>query len=433
MAHPSADATPPLPFSLPTLVPSRAEHVSVQRLRQPTTAAQDIDISLVARTSSSPLETASLNEQAIPRVSPPSAVTDNHTESFRVELPAHIPSTCNTVEPSPCAPAPEPRDLEGYDSVSAPNYHLLPSPCPPTSTPPPLPPSPPATQFPLSQDRDVIRQQSVGRFLYPSSPVPPNVTPPPSPPVANPYISSSIRQQSNGEIINLSSPMLPSATPVPLPPSPPVVNPSNVPLTRPYIACSPNQTTLHHLPEHTDMQTSHLLTRDDAIGSLQRTGSASIEPAVLLSPLHLSTNLALGPRPSTPSDLSCSFSKLERLFPNGKPGGTIWYECKSMGSCDKTSQQHFRLLRQCGEQGHMFLHRRWEGDDGEFWLMDGYWKLAIEGCQHPCIRGRRLHIRASGEPSWLTSGSYSVHKSRIARRIGGGTRSVSVVRIFLSI
>lgn len=360
------------------------------------------------------------------------AVPSPHTLSlFSAELNAHHTFSRRIVRPSPQALSLGPRDPDRLQVMPRPDDHLALSPCPPTSTPPPLPRSPPPqrysiyvappTYIPLFRDHDT--QPVMQQFSETLSPAPPDVTPPPLP-LLSPLMGDPLPDF--GLLLPSSEPM-PSLSPITNPPS-----------THPHMAFGSNQRTFHNLPEQAVVPSSCLLTRADLPGHFQQSNIVSIDhdSAFHLSPLNISTALSPAPLLSTPPDssTSCSFSKTERPFTHGKPGSTVWYECKSMGSCAKTSQQHLELLRSCvaAELGYMFRHQRWEDDDGVFWLLIGNgWNAAIEGCHHPVFRGRRLHIRGSGEPSWLTSGSYAVHKSRTMRRMGGGTRSVSVVCFLL--
>ena len=138
----------------------------------------------------------------------------------------------------------------------------------------------------------------------------------------------------------------------------------------------------------------------------------------LLSPMSPLTALPspLHGSPSRPSPMS--ITRVERRFNGTSQGSTVWYES------EPSSPSQFPPPRFTASRGELY---RYKDADGQlnFWVMDGVWKTVGEGSSHPTIQGRRLHIRPSGEPSWLTARSYAVQKSKTVR--GASTTPITVV------
>lgn len=152
-----------------------------------------------------------------------------------------------------------------------------------------------------------------------------------------------------------------------------------------------------------------------------RAPSQPVSPFTSHSPPPLSTN------PSGDND-QCLFHdmlRVERPFTR-ESGSTVWYESYSEPPCTRPPQN---LAVNTGE---FYLDRDSEGNARNLWMkvrLD--WEIAKEGSLHPTF-GRRLHIRASGEPSWLTSRSYATQKSRSTRRgLGLNVNTPLVVRLQL--
>lgn len=111
----------------------------------------------------------------------------------------------------------------------------------------------------------------------------------------------------------------------------------------------------------------------------------------------------------------------ERLFPDGS-GSTIWYQTSS----DEPLSSPPMIAG--SEDGDVFLHQHQAG--AQVWVMSSrQWVMATEGHIHPLLPQRRLGVRLSGEPSWLTLRSYNVRKSKRKVRAKGPATITTVIEM----
>jgi hypothetical protein len=175
-----------------------------------------------------------------------------------------------------------------------------------------------------------------------------------------------------------------------------------------------------------------------APGPLEQTPpfvTSTILPPAVINPLHdfsFGSPLTSLP-PSLPSSpavppTTCnvvpisSVTKVNKPF-SSAPGSTVWFKASSPLQCE-TPPVHITV-----QAGEFYLHKNTVDNTSKLWMMEnlGQWKAAVEGSLHPTIRGRRLRILKSGEPSWITSASYAVEKYRRTRSNKGGGVNTSVV------